>query len=113
MASGQRQRRRWDRSRWYRVTGEMRSTCLDAPRDLVIGAGSIPKAIRPMWGPRGSPQRTHRDGDQAAGGKYTMHASDGTDYRTRFRYEEVRYTERIISIRPAAARNDDETHRIG
>ena len=69
----------------------------DAPRALVFAAWSDPEQIARWWGPRGFTTTTvYMDVRPGGSWKFTMHGTDGRDYRNRIVYDEVVAPERIV-----------------
>jgi uncharacterized protein YndB with AHSA1/START domain len=70
---------------------------LRAPRELVFELWTIPEHIVNWWGPTGF-TTTMDVMDVRAGGewRFTMHGPDGTDYRNKNVYDEVKRPERIV-----------------
>lgn len=70
---------------------------LNAPRDLVFQMWTQPEHIAKWWGPNGFSITVH-EMDVRPGGVFrlTMHGPDGTDYRNRIVYLEVKRPERLV-----------------
>jgi uncharacterized protein YndB with AHSA1/START domain len=80
---------------------------LDAPRELVFDAWTRPEHVAHWWGPDGFTLTTH-EMDVRAGGvwRFVMHGPDGTDYRNRIVFVEVRRPERLV-YRHASEEGDE------
>jgi len=70
---------------------------LNAPRDLVFQMWTQPEHIAKWWGPTGFSTTIH-EMDVRPGGLFrlTMHGPDGTEYRNRVVYLEVKKPERLV-----------------
>jgi uncharacterized protein YndB with AHSA1/START domain len=68
-----------------------------APRELVFDAWTDPRHISSWWGPKGFTTTIH-EMDVRPGGNWrlTMHGPDGTDYKNRIVFIEVKRPERLI-----------------
>jgi uncharacterized protein YndB with AHSA1/START domain len=67
-----------------------------APPERIFEAFKDPDHISQWWGPNGFSTTTH-EMDVRPGGQwlFTMHGPDGTDYKNRVRYTEVKAPERL------------------
>jgi uncharacterized protein YndB with AHSA1/START domain len=70
---------------------------LNAPRDLVFDAWSLPEHLSQWWGPKGF-TNTFQKFDLRPGGhwQFIMHGPDGTDYPNHIVFIEVVKPERIV-----------------
>jgi uncharacterized protein YndB with AHSA1/START domain len=70
---------------------------LNAPRELVFKAWTDPKHIAQWWGPIGFTTTTS-EMDVRTGGvwRFIMHGPDGTDYKNKIVYIEVKKPERLV-----------------
>lgn len=69
---------------------------IDAPRELVWKAWTDPAHLTHWWGPRGF-STTTSEFDMREGGvwRFVMHGPDGTDYKNKIVYKDVREFERL------------------
>jgi len=70
---------------------------LSAPRELVFEVWTNPDHIKNWWGPNGFTSTIHKM-DVNAGGEweFILHGPDGTDYKNKCVFIEVKSPERIV-----------------
>ncbi len=97
-------------------TGELTYTrVFDAPRELVFRCMLEPEHLTHFWGPTGmsTPLETIRI-DARPGGVFEtvmVNDSDGSQYPTRFVYEEISEPERIVWTEPGSGMTTTSTFR--